>query len=652
MIDVFKKIISVFAASIFAVSAVSFNAVTSFGAGVNDIDGVYLNGDKLIFPDAQPIISNSRVMVPIRTTAEYFGMTIDWNKETETMTFRKENRTIVHKMRSNVITVNGEALTFDTPSMNYMNRTLMPVRMLGEAMGAVVDWNNEARQVVITTDTPSVLTAQPNKTAVNTGETVLVNILASATATKVKLIDTDTNTMVNESVTYTENGDGTKTFSVNWVPSSNTTGYKSVQVYAGNEGGYSETGMPVNISVVADSSPKLKNYTVSDYSVDRNDYVEFTVYANVTTTKVKIENDFNADTKELTSYTTSGETRTFSGRVKMTKSGNREFTIHAGNNKGYTSEYQTVTIDVDKDSSKDDDDDDDDDDECKIKDIDVVDDEVAKGGEATVKIKTTYDINEIRIMDDDDDRVAKTIYEKSKDRGDNEKIWQIAVPVEDTGTNKFYVYAYSDDDDTHKSFSVKGIEYDDDKLIIKSVSQEDDDAEEGDDVRIKVITSDSATKVEVADSRGDTIDSSTSSSKSGTGRAWTLTIKDAEMDKNYYIYAFDKDNKDVKRKFTLDIEESEDLEIYDVDLDDNTVDLYDNIYVTVRTSTNVNRVWIEDGDDKRVAVSKTRTEKDDDEYVWKFDFEATDAGRITYTVYARSDDGDEVKETFKVRVEK
>ena len=652
MIDLLKKIISLLAASILAVSAVSFNTAAVLAAGANDIDGVYLNGSKLIFPDAQPIISNSRVMVPIRTTAEYFGMDISWNKETETMTFKKDSRTIVHKMRSNVITVNGEALTFDTPSINSMNRTLMPVRMLGEAMGAVVDWNNEARQVIITTDTPSVLTAQPDKTAVNTGEKVLVNILASPTATKVKLVDTDTNTMVNESVTYTENGDGTKTFSVNWVPNSNTTGYKSVQVYAGNEGGYSETGMPVNISVVADSSPKLKNYTVSDYSVDRNDFVEFTVYANATTTKVKIENDFNADTKELTSYTASGDNRVFEGRVKMTKSGNREFTIHAGNAKGYTSEYQTVTIDVDKDSSKDDDDDDDDDDECKIKDIDTDEDEVAKGGDVTVKIKTTYDINEIRIMDNDDDRVAKTIYEKSKDKSDNEKIWQLTVPVNDTGTNKFYVYAYSDDDDTHKSFSVKGIEYDDDKLIIKSVSQEDDDAEEGDDVKIKVVTSDVAVKSEGGDNKGGTIELTKSSSKNGKNRTRTLTIKDAQMDKNYYIYAFDENNKDVKRKFTLDIEESEDLEIYDIDLDDTTVDLYDKVYVTVRTSTNVERVWIEDGDDKRVAVEKKRTEKDDDEYVWKLDFETSDTGRITYTVYARSTDGDEVKETFKVRVEK
>ncbi len=632
--------------------AVSVCATTSFAAGVNDIDGVYLNGQKLVFSDAQPMIYNSRVMVPVRATADYFGMETEWNKSTETMTFTKGNRTIVHKMRTNVITVNGEALTFDTSSINSMNRTLMPVRMLGEAMGAVVDWNNDSRQVIITTDSPSVLTAQASATAVNTGEEVIVNVLTSATANKVKLVDTDSNAMINESVTYSENGDGTKTFALKWVPNTNSTGYKNAQVYAGNEAGYSEVGLPVAVSVVADSSPKLKSYNVSKYSVDKNEYVTFTIYANTTTTKIKIENDFNADTKELTSFTASGDDKVFEGRVKMTKSGNREFTIRAGNNKGYSNEYQTVVIDVDKTSSKDDDDDDDDDDDCAIKDIDVDDDEVAVDGEVTVKVTTTYDVDEINVYDADDDRVAKTIYETSKSRSDNEKIWKINVPVEEKGTNKFYVYAYTDDDETHKSFSVKGIEYDDDELVIKSITQEDDDAEEGDDVKIKVITSDVAKKVEVADNNDKTIDTTTSSSRSGDeSRSWTLKIPNAKADKNYYIYAYDEDNDDVHKKFTLNLDDSEELEIIDVDLEDNNVDLYDDIEVTVRTSTGATKVWIENGDDDKVASLSKYTKKDDDELIWELDFEADEEGKVTYTVYAKDSDGNEEKEKFTVRVE-
>jgi len=646
-----KKTMAMIVSLSVIISACCVFSAVSFAAGVNDIDGVYLNGEKLIFNDAQPIIVNDRVMVPIRTTADYFGMQTDWNKETETMTFTKGDRTTVHKMRTNVITVNGEAITFDSPSINSMNRTLMPVRMLGEAIGAAIDWNSELRQVIITTETPSVLTATASSTTITSGEEVTINVFASATASKVKIVDTTSNSMVNESVNFTENGDGTKAFSLKWIPNTATTGYKSVQVYAGNEGGYSETGLPVTISVVADTSPKLKSYTVSDYSVDRNDYVTFTVYANSTTTKVKIENDFNADTKELTSFTASGDDKVFEGRVKMTKSGNREFTIYAGNSRGYTSESQVVTIDVDKDNTSDDDDDDDDD-EVKIKDIDVSEDEVGVDGKVSIKVTTTYDINEINVLDGDDRRVAKEIYETEKDRSDNEKIWKLSVPVEDEGSNKFFVYAYADDDETHKSFSVKGIKYDDDELVIKSVTQEDDDAKEGESVEIEVLTSLAAKRVELVDNKDETIDSSTSSSKSGSSRSWSLKIKDARLNKNYYIYAFDEDNDEAKYKFTLNLSEKEELEIYDVDVSDTSVDYRDDVDVTVRTSTNVERVWIEDPDDKKVTSSKKHDKKDGDEYIWELSFEADEVGTTTYTVYARDEDGEEEKETFKLRVSK
>ena len=72
MIFLLKKIMSVLTAAALTVSICAISAVSLLAAGVNDIDGVYLNGKKLVFSDAQPIINNSRVMVPVRTTADYF----------------------------------------------------------------------------------------------------------------------------------------------------------------------------------------------------------------------------------------------------------------------------------------------------------------------------------------------------------------------------------------------------------------------------------------------------------------------------------------------------------------------------------------------------------------------------------------------------
>ncbi len=625
-----------------------------FGTAVfaADVDGVYLNGDKLIFSDAQPIIVNSRVMVPVRTTADYFGMVTEWNKQTETMTFKKGNRVIVHKMRSNVITVNGEALTFDTASINSMNRTLMPVRMLAEAMGADVQWDNAARRVIISTDSPAVLSAVPSATAASTGQSVLITITASANTEKVKLIDTDSNTMVNESFVYNENGDGTRVFTLNWIPTTSNTGYKSARVYAGNSGGYlSDTtgSQTVTISVAADSSPKVKNYNVSKYSVDKNDYVTVTVYTNSTATRVKVENDFNAATKELTSYTTSGDDKVFEGRIKMSTSGNRELTIYAGNSKGYSSDYINVTIDVDKNSSSRDDDDDDED--MKIRKIDVSDDEIGRGGEVTVKIETTYDIDEINIYDDDDDRVAKTIYETSKDRSDNEKRWTLTVKVKDKGSNKFYVYGYSGNDETHKSFTVKGLEYDEDELGILSISQKSNSVSEGDTVSFTATTTLAAKYIEIEDSDNKIIDSVSSSSKDGDTRIWSFKVPNAREGKNYYMYAYDEDDDDVSKRFTIELDENEDLEILDVDVDETTVDYRDDVRVTVRTTKAAEKVWIEDGDGDKV-ISKSKHDKvDDDEYIWNLKFEADEKGRVTYTVYAKDDNGETDKETFKIKVE-
>ena len=98
--------------------------------------------------------------------------------------------------------------------------------------------------------------------------------------------------------------------------------------------------------------------------------------------------------------------------------------------------------------------------------------------------------------------------------------------------------------------------------------------------------------------------------------------------------------------------DKEDLEIYDVDVSDTSVDWRDEVEVTVRTSTNVERVWIEDPDDKKVTSSKKHTKKDGDEYIWELSFEADEVGSTTYTVYARDEDGEEEKETFKIRVSK
>ena len=627
----------------------SFGSISTLAAG---IDGVYVNGSKMIFNDAQPIIVNNRVMVPARAAAEYLGMTVDWNKETETMTFTKSGRTIIHKMRSNVITVNGTALTFDVPSINSMNRTLMPIRMLGESIGADVKWENDLRRVIISTGSSSVMRAEANVAAASSGDSVIVTVVASSDTEKVKLQDTDSGNMVNESFVYNENADGSRVFTLNWIPTASTSGYKSVRAYAGNSSGYSSDTsgtQVVTISIAAGTKPEIKNYYISDYSVDRNDYVTVTVYTNNLATRVKIENDFNTGSKELTSYNTSGENRVFETKIKMSKSGDRELNIYVGNSKGYESNCTNVVIDVDTStgSSKDDDDDDDKD---MIQKIELSDDEVGVGGEITVDIRTHYDIDEIRILDGDDERLGKSIYPKTSSRTDKEKTWSLTIPIKEEGNNTYFVYAYENDDEYYRSFKVKGIKYDDDDLRIISIVQKTNSVSSGDSVDFTVTTTSECRYVEIMDNDEKLIDKVTDYDKKGDSRAWDFTITKATT-KSYYVYIYDKDDDSEYKKFTIDFDGSDEAEINSYDLEDTKVDRYDDIEVTVWTNKAVTSIWIEDNDGDRVCKKKTKyTRKDVDEYIWELSFEADEEGRIKYTIYAEDDDGNTDKQSFTVTV--
>jgi hypothetical protein len=53
-------------------------------------------------------------------------------------------------MGTNVVYVGGEPVYFDTPSMTVSSRTMMPVRMLSESIGAEVEWDGSTKSVSIT----------------------------------------------------------------------------------------------------------------------------------------------------------------------------------------------------------------------------------------------------------------------------------------------------------------------------------------------------------------------------------------------------------------------------------------------------------------------------------------------------------------------
>ena len=130
--------------SIFAVltaAMVTLSCVSAFADGVS----VSVN-DNVI--DAQAVIMDSRTLVPVRGVFEELGYTVDWDAETKTATLSGK-KTVVIQSGSTSFSVDGEEVTPEVPQQIIEGRFMLPLRAVGEAIGADVDWDAETKTVII-----------------------------------------------------------------------------------------------------------------------------------------------------------------------------------------------------------------------------------------------------------------------------------------------------------------------------------------------------------------------------------------------------------------------------------------------------------------------------------------------------------------------
>jgi len=116
----------------------------------NEIKVLY-QGEKIVFPDQKPVIKNSRTLVPLRAIFEAMGALVDWNNDTRTVLATKGDVSLSLEIGSNLLYKNGVPIEIDVPAEIMNDRTMVPVRAIAEAFGSVVDWDNDTRTVLIDT---------------------------------------------------------------------------------------------------------------------------------------------------------------------------------------------------------------------------------------------------------------------------------------------------------------------------------------------------------------------------------------------------------------------------------------------------------------------------------------------------------------------
>lgn len=142
-----------------------FSFVASIEIYAADEVKILYNGEPIIynenfgFPFAD---ENNRTQVPFRLTMETIGAEVSWNPETFTATAVKDDIRVDVPIGEQFILRNGEKILNDTASRAIDERTYLPIRIVLEAFGSEVAWDQENFTVVITyEEEPNLFTTIP-----------------------------------------------------------------------------------------------------------------------------------------------------------------------------------------------------------------------------------------------------------------------------------------------------------------------------------------------------------------------------------------------------------------------------------------------------------------------------------------------------------
>jgi thiol-disulfide isomerase/thioredoxin len=102
---------------------------------------------KTVQLDAAPFIKESRTMVPLRFIAEAFGAMVTYDAVNKTITIQYRDDELVFVPDSKKVSVNGKIIELDVSPTIVNQRTFLPLRFVSEQFGAQVTWQAETQGI-------------------------------------------------------------------------------------------------------------------------------------------------------------------------------------------------------------------------------------------------------------------------------------------------------------------------------------------------------------------------------------------------------------------------------------------------------------------------------------------------------------------------
>ncbi len=100
----------------------------------------------------QPFIHNDRTLVPLRVISEQLGAQVDWNDQDRTVHIVKGGRSVVLRIDSRLVEYDTGEKTYnisDVAPFIVEDRTFVPLRLVSNALGVEISWDDSSRTVYI-----------------------------------------------------------------------------------------------------------------------------------------------------------------------------------------------------------------------------------------------------------------------------------------------------------------------------------------------------------------------------------------------------------------------------------------------------------------------------------------------------------------------
>ena len=116
-----------------------------------EVIAVFINGEELIF-DQPPLKYGSMPLLPLRVVFEALGAEVSWDDSTQTVTIVNDNICITIEIGSEFMIKNGEKIKLNIPARIIGGRTLIPYDVIAECFDVKFAWEYPIKKIEIFTD--------------------------------------------------------------------------------------------------------------------------------------------------------------------------------------------------------------------------------------------------------------------------------------------------------------------------------------------------------------------------------------------------------------------------------------------------------------------------------------------------------------------